>query len=196
MSSWRRWAAGAAGLAGAFAALVGSPSREGRRQVASLAREVSAEEDHVSAVELAAWIRARRPGLRVLDVRSAAEYAVFHLPTAEHLPLEQLSTARFSADETLVLYSEAGVHAAQAWVFLRALGHRRVSFLRRGLREWLDDVMSPTLAADASAEARAEFGRVEELSRWFGGVPRRLSSTDTAAAPAGDLPPALRGRGC
>lgn len=209
--SWRRALAGAAGLAGALAALVGSPYRarpearahgaasldsQGRGEarsidVAALAREVSDEADHVSAVELAAWLRERRPGLRVLDVRSASEFAAYHLPTAEHLPLDQLSATRFAPDETIVLYSEAGVHGAQAWVFLRALGHRRVYFLRRGLHEWLDDVMSPTLAADASPEARARFERVEELSRWFGGLPRRLTAESYEAASA-----APRGRGC
>jgi hypothetical protein len=74
-------------------------------------------------------------------------------------------------------------------VFLRALGHRRVLFLRNGLHEWLDDVMSPTLAADAPPGAEVAFARVAELSRWFGGTPRRL--TGTAPAPAEP-----RRRGC
>ena len=171
----------------------GSASASGSIDVAELARVVADQEDHVSAVELASWIRARRPGLRVIDVRSASEFRAFHLPGAEHVPLEALAHARFAADDTVVLYSEVGVHGAQAWVFLRALGHRRVFFLRDGLHEWLDDVMSPTLAADASPEARAEFAAVAELSRWFGGTPRRL--TDTANAPEA-APVAARRRGC
>jgi rhodanese-related sulfurtransferase len=154
---------------------------------------VANQEDHVSAVELARWIRARRPGLRVIDVRSAAEYRAFHIPGADHLPVDRLPYARFAAGDTIVLYSELGVHGAQAWVFLRALGHRQVFFLQNGLHEWLDDVMTPTLAADASPEARAAFASVEELSRWFGGTPRR--STTPAAASEAAAPPARR-RGC
>jgi len=214
---WRIWLAGAAALAGVLAPLAGSPHRRasgrladgrvsdgrssdsvsgplagravGSVDVAELARIVAAEDDHVSAVELAAWLRARRRGLRVLDLRTATEYAAYHIPGAEHLPLEQLASARFAPDDTLVLYSELGVHAGQAWVLLRALGHPHVVFLRAGLREWLDDVMSPTIAADAPAEAQAAFDRVAELSRWFGGTPRRLpgagdAATETASAPA------------
>jgi len=205
---WRRWLAGAAALAGALAALVGSPYRRagaeqaalarggdprrpgpGALDVAALVREVAGQDDHVSAVELARWIRAGRPGLRVIDLRTDAEFAAFHIPGAEHVALERLAEAELGRDDTVVLYSEAGVHGGQAWVLLRALGHRRVVFLRGGLHEWLDDVMRPTLAADASPEARAAFEPIAELSRAFGGTPRRLG-----AAASGS--PAARWRGC
>jgi rhodanese-related sulfurtransferase len=195
--------AGAAALAGALAPLVGSPYRRATAaspaaglDIAALAREVADADDHVSAVELATWLRARRPGLRVIDVRTASEYAAFHVPTAEHVPLDQLAAARFGAGETLVLYSELGVHGGQAWVLLRALGHRRVWFLRGGLVEWLDDVMSPTIAADAPPEAQARFAAVAELSRWFGGTPRRIAAGATATAPEMVSETAARRRGC
>jgi rhodanese-related sulfurtransferase len=197
---WRRWMASAAALAGALAPLAGSPYRAARGaspvaprlDVAALAREVADQADHVSAVELATWIRARRPGLRVIDVRTASEYAAFHIPSAEHVPLEQLAATQFGPGETVVLYSELGVHGGQAWVLLRALGHRRVLFLRGGLVEWLDDVMSPAIAADAPPEAQAKFAAVAELSAWFGGTPRRIATGPAAVAPGA----AARRRGC
>jgi rhodanese-related sulfurtransferase len=166
------WAAVTAGIA---AALAGSPysSRNGRIDVDALSSVVQHEDDHVTAVELAAWIRSRRPGLRVIDVRSAAEYDAYHVPTAERVSLDSIAHAAFRKDETIVIYSEGGAHAAQAWVFLRALGHDRVFFLRGGLYEWLDDVMSPTLARDATMRDSIRFDSVAALSRYFGGVPRR-----------------------
>jgi len=133
---WRRYLAGAAALAGVAAPFAGSP--RARIDLAELARAVAAEEDHVSASELARWLRERRPGLRLIDVREASEYAAYHIPSAEHVPLAALAAARFAPDDTIVLYSERGVHAGQAWVFLRALGHRNVVFLRGGLEEWRD----------------------------------------------------------
>ena len=168
-----RWLAVAAlGLA-VLAPLAGSPyaARHASIDVAALARTVTREEDHVTALELAQWIKDRRPDLHVVDVRSAEEYATYHLPRAEHLSLDSLANAPFRTDDTIVLYSEGGAHAAQAWVFLRALGYRRVFFLRGGLYEWLDQVMNPTLA-DTTAPARAAFARAGVLSRYFGGVPR------------------------
>ena len=189
---WRRWAAGAAALAGALAPFAGSARRRGTIDVAALARTVADQDDHVSAVALAAWLRAGREKLRVIDVRTASEFAAYHIPGAENVPLEVLAKTAFAADETIALYSELGVHGGQAWVFLRALGHRHVVFLRGGLHEWLDDVMSPTIAADAPAAAQAAFDQVAELSRWFGGTPRRLPPVDTTVATT----PATRRRGC
>lgn len=168
-----RGLAAAALALGLLAPLAGSPYKANHAaiDVPALARTVAREEDHVTALELAQWIKDRRPGLRVLDVRSPEEFERYHLPTAERLALDSLSAIPFHADDTLVLYSEGGAHAAQAWVFLRALGYRNVYFLRGGLYEWLEQVMNPTLA-DTTAAAREAFSRAATLSRYFGGVPR------------------------
>lgn len=200
---------------GLLAVFAGSPymANHATIDVPALAQTVAREEDHVTALELAQWIKERRPGLRVLDVRSPEEFERYHLPTAERLPLDSLSTVAFHADDTLVLYSEGGAHAAQAWVFLRALGYRKVYFLRGGLYEWLEQVMNPTLA-DTTAAARDAFARAAALSRYFGGVPRsdirpptEESITLPGAAHAGSAVPlpartttaridAVRRRGC
>jgi rhodanese-related sulfurtransferase len=178
----RRGLATVALMLGLLAPLAGSPYKANHAaiDVTALARNVAREEDHVTALELAQWIKDRRQGLRVLDVRSQEEYNRFHLPTAERLALDSLATAPFHVDDTLVLYSEGGAHAAQAWVFLRALGYRNVYFLRGGLYEWLEQVMNPTLG-DTTAAARADFSRAASLSRYFGGVPRSDIRTPPAA---------------
>jgi rhodanese-related sulfurtransferase len=142
------------------ALLVGDPqppaaSAAGRRL---LADEIAREADHVTALELAALIRARRPGLRVIDVRPDSEYQAYHVPTAERMAITDVATARWAAGETVVLYSEGGAHAAQAWVLLRGAGVRDVFFLRGGILEWMDEVMQPV--------------RSSELTRYFGGVAR------------------------
>jgi rhodanese-related sulfurtransferase len=144
-----------------------NPSRTGASAVAAdLASEIEHEDDHVTALELAQWIRDRKPGLRVLDVRSDSEYSAYHIPSAERMPLPTLAKLPPNETETLVLYSEGGAHAAQGWVLLRATGHRNVYFLRGGLLDWMEDVMSPALPADSSRV------RVAALSRYFGGTPR------------------------
>lgn len=183
-----RLLAGAALVLGALAPFAGSPFlvHHATVDVAALAHSVEREEDHVTALELAQWIKDRRVGLRIIDVRSAAEYEAYHVPGAERIPLDSIATAPFRAGETVVLYSEGGTHAAQAWVFLRALGYREVFFLRGGLYEWLERVMNPTIAAGAPAAEQAEFARAAALSRYFGGVPRRdapTPPTDAIIAP-------------
>ena len=167
-------AVGAALVLGLLAAFAGTPdrSRNARVDVDQLARAVEHEDDHVTAVELAEWIRDRRPGLRVVDIRTSGEFDAMHIPTAERIPLSELSKTPFRRDETIVLYSEGGAHAGQGWVFLRALGYTQVYFLRGGLREWLDDVMSPTFPAVANDSVRKIIAHASDLSRYFGGSPR------------------------
>jgi rhodanese-related sulfurtransferase len=168
-----RLLAATAAVLGALAlAAGGAGASRGGVNVAALAREVEAEADHVTAWELAAWIRDGRNGLRVVDVRTPEEYADYHLPTAENLSLTALARGAFRPDETVVLYSEGGAHAAQGWMLLRARGIEHVFFLREGLYEWLTQVINPVLPADATATQRAAFDSVAELSRYFGGVPR------------------------
>lgn len=57
-------------IAGGFAAFAGSPYRASRVE-------------YVSAAELAQWIRDRKPGLRVIDLRSPQEFDAGHVPTSE-----------------------------------------------------------------------------------------------------------------
>ena len=142
------------------AALAGrsEPPAGSRAGVRMLADEIEHESDHVTALELAEWIRQRRPDLRIIDVRPDTEYAAYHIPGAERIPLTARATASFEPRSTVVLYSEGGAHAAQGWVLLRTAGVRNVYFLRGGILEWMDDVMNPAASS--------------ELTRYFGGTAR------------------------
>jgi rhodanese-related sulfurtransferase len=163
-----------AAVLGLLAMFAGSPytAQHGRIDVDALAKAVQHEDDHVTAIELAGWIKNRRPGLRVVDLRSQEEFDAYHTPMAERVSIDSLSAVGFSLSETIVLYSEGGAHAAQAWVFLRALGYNKVYFLRGGVYEWLEQVMTPTLRANAPAKDSVAFADVSALSRYFGGTPR------------------------
>jgi rhodanese-related sulfurtransferase len=167
----RRTLAAAALILGGLAAMVGSPVPV-RINLADLAREIATEADHVEAIVLADWIRVRRPGLRVLDVRTRAEFDEYHLPTAENAPLETIAGLRPSSSETVVLYSGGGAHAAQAWVLLRALGHRNVFFLSGGLEEWMAEVMTPVIPDDPDLAATLPWSRIVDVSFYFGGTPK------------------------
>jgi len=185
-------AIGSALVLGALAAVAGTPDRakNARLDVESLATAVDHEDDHVTAVELAEWIRDRRLGLRVIDIRSSEEFNAAHIPTAERIPLSDLAKTPFRRDETIVLYSEGGAHAGQGWVFLRALGYDQVYWLRGGIHEWFEDVMNPSIESTASDSARKAFKRVSDLSRYFGGSPHVGTSKPTAAS--GDRHPLSR----
>jgi rhodanese-related sulfurtransferase len=173
----RRILAAVAALLGVLALFAGSPYR---------ARPVV----DVTAVELAEWLRDRKPDLRIIDVRTEEQFDAYHLPRAERMDVDSLAATPFKPEETIVLVS-GDERAAQAF------GNRQVYVLRGGLHEWIDDVMNPTIAADASPAARAAFQRASVVSRYFGGVPRVVDKLptprrdDIVAAAA-----AVRRRGC
>lgn len=177
-------------VCGIAAPLAGSPYRQVRpsADAHSMARIIMQGGDHVSALTLAGWIRARKPGLRVIDVRSPEQFAQGALPTAENLPLDQLLRARFADDETLVLYSEGGAHAGQAWTLLRAIGVDNAWFIAGGLSDWHDDVLAPVLPQDATPAEVMAFENTAALSRYFGGAPSIGERTRDAAR--------ARRRGC
>ena len=188
MSMTRRLGLGALAL-GLAAPFAGSPYRKPRAalDLDAVTRAIADGSDHVSARQLARWIRDRRPGLRVIDVRSARAFADFAIPTAENVPIERLAQAGFAPGGTIVLYSEEGAHAGQAWVILRALGITNAVFVPGGLADWRDEVMSPAVGGMPQGERE----EVIELRHYFGGSPRLDANQGAQGAEA-----PLRRRGC
>ena len=182
----------AAIVAGGLAVIAGAPSRgtRGTVDVNRLARIVEQEEDHVTAVELARWIRDDKAGLRVLDIRSDSEYAELHIPGAARVALGDIARMPLDSAATYVLYSEGGTHAAQGWFLLKARGIERAYFLRGGLYEWLEQVMTPRVAASAPQATRDS---IRALTIWFGG---KMQVVDSASADGsnGALPSVLDDR--
>jgi len=149
--------AGIALLLGLGAALSGSPFR------------AASPEKPVMALELAAWIRDRRPGLRVIDVRPVNEFDAYQIPTAEHFLPDAFDQLAPTPDEILVLYAHDVASANQAAARLRSAGHPHIFVLDGGVNAWIDDVMSPARSTD--------------LTRYFGGVVRPAGANGVRSAP-------------
>lgn len=142
-------------------------------QLATIGREIAEESDHVDALQLATWIRDARPGLRILDVRERLDddSTLYAIPGAERVALGDVADLTIAPNEHVVLYSDGGAHAAQAWVILRARGFHNVHVLRDGLAAWEDDVLSPAMPAVSDSLTAKRFAEIRALSLWFGGRP-------------------------
>ena len=163
-----------------------------------LALAVGTEADHVEASELAAWIIESRADYRLVDLRTEAEFAQYHIPTAVSVPMNVLTDAGLLRQEKIVLYSEGGIHSAQAWMLLRAQGYKSVYMLKGGLDEWKDQVVFPVVADNPSPSERARDERLKSISAFFGGQPRSaaavaagVSTAPGLVAPAGPAPPSV-----
>lgn len=151
--------------------------------VRELGAIVGQEVDHVTPVELASWIVEGRSDYRLLDLRSPDQYASYHIPGAESVPLSELTDYPLLPGEKIVLYSDGGIHAAQGWMLLRAVGFKAVYALLLGLNGWTDEVLYPAPPAGDDPQARAQFERAAALATFFGGEARSDSGPATADRP-------------
>lgn len=89
-----------------------------------LVRARFADVTHLSTAQLAAWLAdpERTPPM-LLDVRSAAEYAVSHLPGAQRVDPES------TADEVI-----ANIPADRSWVMYCSVGYRSAHLAQRVLQ--------------------------------------------------------------
>ncbi len=172
-------------------ALLGKPQAGGEvlLNTQELADIVEGEVDHVGVEELADWIVRGRSDYRLVDVRADEDYDRYHIPTAEHVRLGELGDYPLYRNEKIVLYSDGGIHAAQAWFLLWARGYRNSYILLGGLELWKDEILFPALAEDASAAARAAFEKRRSVSAFFGGQARTGAAAveETYATPVPKL---------
>ena len=185
---WRPATGEAMGLTLALAFVaVDAPHAIAPARLAIIAGEIAREDDHVDPLDLAEWVKARRPGLRVIDVRENIDDTTYRIPGAESLPLDRLARLRVQPGDHVVLYSDGGTHAAQAWVLLRSRGLTDVKVLKDGLAAWEDEVLLPAPPLVASDTAQRRFQRARKLALWFGGhptvVPRATAPGGSPAAP-------------
>ncbi len=145
---------------------------------------VEKQVDHVSVEELADWIIQGKADYRLIDLRTESEFSIYTIPGSENIPLAQLTVADLQRNEKLVLYSEGGIHSAQAWFLLKAKGYKSVYMLFGGLDEWKDKILFPQIPANATAEQLVQFDKIKEVSKYFGGTPQSGTGETAIAKPS------------
>ncbi|MBI3003967.1 MAG: hypothetical protein HYY49_00955 [Ignavibacteriales bacterium] len=172
----------AALLLGSLAMVVRNPKEPHRviLDVKEFARIIEREDDHVTAEGLADILMEGRERLLVVDVRDSASFAFYHIPTAVRYDMSKLVEASLPTDDSVVVYSDGGIHAAQAWMLLAAQGHRKVFTLRGGLNEWKDRILFPVVSAGLGKE---EERRIEKRALFFGGGLNKSKPGSKPSAP-------------
>ena len=138
------------------------------------------------------------PGYLIIDIRKPEEYEKFHIPTAVNIPLDQLFTEdnleKLDRNRLLVLYSNGGTHAAQAWVLLDQLGYTNSVVLLGGLNYWVDVYSNPNPPEGVYADS--EIFRYQYLISAGSVLTGTVKPDEKAVQQAPDLPkvqmPALK----
>jgi hypothetical protein len=138
--------AGAVGLAllGVAVLLIGQPTNVDRWQKIALISEaqLAAREVQIHPGELLDTMHNHNLKLIMLDVRSEAEYNLFHIEDARNIPLETLAQSmdEFHLEQPNVVFvvmSNDEEAATQAWRLLTADSVMNVYILEGGINNWI-----------------------------------------------------------
>ncbi len=177
------------GTLGFLALIAGNPYKGPSVGVSAkeLSEIVQKEVDHVAPEDLAGWIIEGKADYRLIDLRSEKDFADYHIPTAENTAITALTDGSLARNEKIVLYSDGGIHSAQAWFLLKANDFKGVYILRGGLEEWKDRILFPRLPDNSTPAEIAAFEKTKLVSKFFGGVPQ-VGGAAESPTPAQAMP--------
>ncbi len=185
----RRFAAALLVILGALLAISPAGTRKANGVSAQeLMETIINESDHVTAEEVAQWLIDKKPDVIIVDLRSTEEYEKYHIPEALNIPLTQLFNAgeieQLDPNKTIVLYSNGGTHAAQAWVLLKQIGIENYVLLG-GLNYWAEAILNPQAPNDLVADSEIlKYQFRKGASGHFAGDGLASAQNDTTNAPA------------
>jgi rhodanese-related sulfurtransferase len=77
-------------------------------------------------------------GAQIIDVRTAGEFQMGHIPGAVNAPVDTLETEAASWDKTktYVVYCATGSRSATAVEIMKGLGFKNIAHLSAGIQAW------------------------------------------------------------
>lgn len=167
---------------GFIAIFAGSPydSSTAKMNTKELALIVETEADHISAAELADWIIKAKADYKLIDLRDDKSFEAYRIPGAVNKKITELNDGDLFRNEKIILYSEGGIHAAQAWFLLKAKGYKAVYTLLGGIDEWKDEILFPVIPDNLNADEISKYEKKKEVSKFFGGTPQTGSEPETS----------------
>lgn len=152
-----------------LAAFIGTPQPDDG-DLSAIAALIENEQDHIDPLELAEQLIAGKK-IRLIDLRDSAEFINGRIANAERMTISQLLNGALKRNETIVLYSEGGIHASQGWMMLKVKRYDSVVTLLGGYNGWKEMVLHPKLQKE-----NPEIERRALISRYFGGEPVVVSA--------------------
>jgi rhodanese-related sulfurtransferase len=160
---WRIYAgAGLLGLA-VLTAFIGQPTTEqkwARMEATEMAR-LQNREVQIHPAELTKTMANDTLRTIILDVRSEADFNLFHLQEARHAPLEalpgMLEELRDAPENAVVVVvGNDETAATEAWKYLRAESVRSTYILEGGINNWIRSFATEEFLAENEIEGAAE----------------------------------------
>jgi len=152
-----------------------------------LALKIIDKNNYISPKDLAGWIIMGKADYKLIDIRQENKFKEYNIQTSENIPVASLNDNKFAKTQKIIIYSDDNVQSAQAWFLLKAKSFKSVYMLQGGLDEWKNRILFPKLPLNATPEQFAEFEKMKEICKFFGGQPQS-SVGDSLAIPQLALP--------
>jgi rhodanese-related sulfurtransferase len=125
--------------------------------------------DKISVTDLADWIIQGKQDFELVDLRPQEKYNEYAIPKAQYIPVVQVPEADLLRNQKIIFYSDDDVAASQAWFMLKSKGYKGVYILDGGLNAWKEKVLFPKAPINGNKEELAQFEKMKEVSKFFGG---------------------------
>ena len=92
----------------------------------------------VQNVDSAGLLAAQAKGAQVVDVRTAGEFQLGHIPGAINVPVDEVQTTAKSWDRnaTYVVYCASGARSAEAVKIMQSMGFTNIDHFSAGFNSW------------------------------------------------------------
>jgi len=130
------------------------------------------DENSTNVIDLADWIIKGKLDYRLIDLRNAEKYAQYNIPGSENIPIDGLFASNLMRNEKIILYSDGEALSTQAWFLLKADDFKTVYIIKGGIKSWDSDVLFPELQPNPTKDQLADFEKIKEVSKFFGGQPQ------------------------
>ena len=135
----------------------------------------AAQNKYVSTDELARKIMSDDQTIRLIDLRSKAEFEKFSLRGAINIPLESVLNEEYEdvlnqEIYTNIFYSNSSDMAAKVWFVSKRLGYDNNYILRGGLNRWVETILKPKQPLEIASRAEFDLYNFRKAaSSYFGG---------------------------
>lgn len=121
-----------------------------------MAKKITSKSNQIAAEDLAHILIDKQPGVTIIDLRSKSDFDTYHIPTAVHIPLENLfqpgNLDQIDPQNTIIIYSNGDAYASQAWLLMQQQGYDAF-ILTGGMNYWASAILNPQKPDDLVADS-------------------------------------------
>ena len=140
-----------------------------------LLKEAFSKSRFLSPDQIADRLINEDPSIFLIDVRTPDQYQEYSLPGAFNIPLDEMILSDWKdyldqEDMDVVLVSNGGLYADQAWMLCKRMGYNNLYVMEGGLNAWFKNIMQAEMPAETAAKEDFDLYAFRKgAARYFGG---------------------------